>query len=107
MKTYFKILGITLGIQLFGFILAYLVDHVFLTNGSDSMLPFIIGGLFLLVSSILGILLPIIWCDSLKHKIVSIVLMPTNYTWLLLIILVVTFVMKIVQIFKNVPSNFG
>lgn len=56
---------------------------------------------------ILGIILPICWCDTLLKKIIIILLLPTNYTPLLCILFVIKFITNIGNILNNLPINFG
>ena len=97
MKTYFKILAITLGIQLISFCLFCAGDQIF--NGS--MISVCI------VSMIFGIFLPIRWYDTGKEKFLGILLLPTNYTWLFLVLSVVFFVNGLLDLLTKIPDNFG
>ena len=72
MRTYLKIFSITVGIQIFGFLICYLLDSIFKIKSSSTMFPLHIGIFFILISMILGIILPICWCDTLLKKIILI-----------------------------------
>jgi hypothetical protein len=107
MRTYLKIFSITVGIQIFGFLICYLLDSIFKIKSSSTMFPLHIGIFFILISMILGIILPICWCDTLLKKIIIILLLPTNYTPLLCILFVIKFITNIGNILNNLPINFG
>ena len=103
MKTYFKILAITLGIQLISFCLFCAGDQIF--NGSMISVCILLSGI--IVSMIFGIFLPIRWYDTGKEKFLGILLLPTNYTWLFLVLSVVFFVNGLLGLLTKIPDNFG
>lgn len=107
MRTYLKIFSITVGIQIFGFLICYLLDSIFKIKSSSTMFPLYIRIFFILISMILGIILPICWCNTLLKKIIIILLLPTNYTPLLCILFVIKFITNIGNILNNLPINFG
>lgn len=79
MKTYFRIVLITMLIQLAGFMFLFAFNNV---TQAGSLLSDI--GFWLFVASfpiaiIVDIVLAIRWGENLKHKLVCIFLMPTNY----------------------------
>jgi hypothetical protein len=43
MRTYLKIFSITVGIQIFGFLICYLLDSIFKIKSSSTMFPLYIG----------------------------------------------------------------
>lgn len=107
MKTYFKILAITAGIQLGGFGLTYLLDALLAGGGTSTLAPLFVGGLALLGSMAAGIVLPIKWCKGLRQKLLTILLLPTNYTWLILAVAVVRFVLGLLEVLEGIGSSFG
>lgn len=107
MRTYFKILSITVGIQILGFLICYLLDFIFETQESSTILPLYVGALFMMISMVLGVILPIRWCSTISKKIITIFLLPTNYTILLCIVFVIRFIGNIGDILNNLPDNFG
>lgn len=107
MKTYLKIFAITASIQLVGFVLAKLVDELLRNYKTSTIVPFYVGSAFVLISIILGIILPLYWCDTKLKKVLTIFLLPTNYTWLIAIISVILFVRNILNGLGNLPDNFG
>ena len=65
------------------------------------------GGLFLLASTAAGIILPIKWCQGLRQKLLTILLLPTNYTWLILAVAVVRFVLGLLEVLEGISGSFG
>ncbi len=107
MKTYFKILAITAGIQLGGFGLTYLWDAILAGGETSTIAPLFVGGLFLLASMAAGIILPIKWCQGLRQKLLTILLLPTNYTWLVIAVALVRFVLGLLEILEGISESFG
>lgn len=107
MKIYLKTLAITAGIQIVGFMLAFLLDGLLSRLESSTIAPVYIGGFFVLLSMIIGFALPAKWCETRGKMALTILLLPTNYTWLVLAIAVIKFVGNILNILKNIPANFG
>lgn len=107
MRTYFKILLITAGIQIAGYVITYRVDDLLMPTGKSTVVPFYIGAFFLVCSLLAGIILPIRWCKTIRKRILTIFLMPTNYTWLVIVIMVIVFVSRSLDALTNLPINFG
>ncbi len=107
MRTYLKIFSITVGIQIFGFLICYLLDSIFKIKSSSTIFSLYIGIFFILISIILGIILPICWYSTLLKKVITILLLPTNYTPLLCILFVIKFITNIGNVLNNLPINFG
>lgn len=107
MKTYLKILAITATIQIAGFALTFFIDNMLIEQGRSTIIPIFIGGFCLVISIVLGIVLPIKWCSSKSHKMMTIVFLPTNYTWLLIAVAVAKLVGNILDILDSIPANFG
>lgn len=107
MRTYLKIFSITVGIQIFGFLICYLLDSIFKIKSSSTIFSLYIGIFFILISIILGIILPICWYSTLLKKVITILLLPTNYTPLLCILFAIKFITNIENILNNLPINFG
>ena len=82
MKQYFKILLITLAIQLSGFAVSMLLIN--LSDWTDIWfdLAIVVIWLCILTSIIVDIVLAIRWGTSIGKKLIYIFLMPTNYLWL-------------------------
>lgn len=76
---YLKILFITLGIQLLSIGIAYLFYFLPDEIKAYKLIPIVIGGSYVL-SIGLDILFSIRWLKTLPGKLISIFLMPTNYT---------------------------
>lgn len=93
MRIYLKILSITTVIQIAGVVVCYFLDFLLKSQQSSTILPFCIGFAFVVISTLLGVILPILWRDKLLHKIITILLLPTNYT----VILGIIFVMKFLR----------
>lgn len=107
MKAYLKILAITASIQLLGFLIAYGVDFLLKSAANSTIFPIFIIIIAVLSSLILGIVLPIRWCNNRLYKIVTILLLPTNYTWIFIIFGVIKIVKSILDILESIPPNFG
>ena len=105
-KTYFKILAVTAGVQFAGLLLLRLTDAM-LSGGGSTIFPFWVLAACILVSTVLGIVLPLRWCNSRGQKVATVLLLPTNYTWIVIAIAVVKFVRDILQILGGIPDNFG
>ena len=112
MKNYLKILLITLGMQIGWIALGMLLAKI------PGMLPGIfseimIYGFFLVLLLSIGvdIVLSIKWGKSIKEKLLCIFLMPTNYTWALIIWLVIWYFTKLMEgigdFFTHWPSGTG
>lgn len=107
MRIYLKILAITAGMQIVGVILCYLLDYLLRNQETSTIFPLAVGGSLVLISTILGIVLPVCWCKTIPKKIITILLLPTNYTILICLIILVKFVMAFGNILSNIPKNFG
>lgn len=103
MKIYFKILAITAGIQIISFCLFHISDQLL----TRSMIPICIILIGIILSMVLGIILPIQWYSTKKKKVLGIILLPTNYTLLFLVLSVVFFVNSLLDILTQIPDNFG
>ncbi len=100
MKVYFKILGITAGMQLLGFIVEELMSDI-------SIYGIVIFLAVCCFSIIVDIVLSVKWGKTLAQKFVCIFLMPTNYTLILFLLYIAWFVGEWLDILTNFPSNFG
>lgn len=107
MKNYIKILFITFGIQIAGYICMNLTDYFFRTFSICTVASVYVLGIFIASSMILSIFLSMKWQKTNLAKFVSVILMPTNYTWLIIAIIAVNFLNRILEIMQNLPPNFG
>lgn len=108
MKTYFKILFITVSIQVMGFLMMNLIDNISMADGEKStVFPVWFWLTSILISTVLGIVLPILWCKTKKGKITAIIFLPTNYTWLFIIVAVIKLAGLIFNVLDGIPDNFG
>ena len=82
MKSYLKILLITLAIQVGGLVVSKILYNLSGGTGVLSDLRIIIVLLCILASIIVDIVLAIRWGTSIGKKLIYIFLMPTNYLWL-------------------------
>lgn len=105
MKTYFKILAVTASVQLLGFVLTYAVDGMMAER--SGLAPFLVGAAFLLVSMILGVVLPMKRFRLWRNRLLTIFLLPTNYTWLVIAFGVIRLVGNLLNILEGIPDNFG
>lgn len=102
MKNYFKILFITLAIQLFGVMVGLLLSEiqsgVGILNG--------LGTIFLLgcvpAAIIVDIVLAIRWGTNIKQKLIYIFLMPTNYLWLVFVLWMVWHIRQWIDVLTNI-----
>jgi uncharacterized membrane protein YdjX (TVP38/TMEM64 family) len=101
MKEYLKVLLITLSLQITGFISMKVLSEKF-----HSDISFMVFAISIIVSTFIGIIMPIVICKSLKSKLLTIFLLPTNYTWLLAIVVVILFVSSVLDVLQNFPKNF-
>lgn len=99
MKTYFRILFITMLIQLAGFGILFIFNNVTPTGSILSDVGFWIFLASFSIAIIVDIVLAIRWGENLKHKLVCIFLMPTNYVGP---ILAVGFYLYIGWVFKQI-----
>ena len=79
MKNYFKILFITMMIQLAGFGILFIFNNMMSAGNLLGDVGFWIFLASFPIAIIVDIVLAIRWGENLKHKLVCIFLMPTNY----------------------------
>lgn len=79
MKTYFRIIFITMMIQLAGFGILFIFNNMTSTVSVLSDVGFWIFLASFPIAIIVDIVLAIRWGEDLKQKLVCIFLMPTNY----------------------------
>ena len=103
MKKYFKIFLTTLSIQLAGFIGLEIIDSVF-KRGIPA-----VGWLCicLVVSTLVGLIAPLITFRKISSKILAILLLPTNYTIIIIVFILRSVVINILKGIENLPPNFG
>ncbi len=82
MKKYFKILIITLTIQLGGILLKMIAFNLGIESNTLLNIGNICVLFSILMSFIVDIILAIRWGTNIRQKLVYIFLMPTNYFWL-------------------------
>lgn len=101
MKVYFKILGITLVIQLLGFALGLIAINLTTYSG---VTIFVIG---CISSIVVDIVLSIRWGSNIWNKLTCIFFMPTNYTLIIALGLAVSYIGKWLDVLTDLPPNFG
>ncbi len=79
MKTYFRILFITMMIQFGGFGILFIFNNMMSAGNLLGDVGFWIFLASFPIAIIVDIVLAIRWGENLKHKLVCIFLMPTNY----------------------------
>ena len=79
MKTYFRIVFITMMIQFAGFGILFICNSMTPTRSVLSDVGFWTFLASFPIAIIVDIVLAIRWGENLKHKLVCIFLMPTNY----------------------------
>ena len=107
MKVYLKILSIAVATQVIGFIVTYFLDFLLQKIEQSTVPPIIVGVIFVVLSMVLALVLAIRWCKSKRVAFITYVLLPTNYTWLVLASFVIRFVKNILNILDSIPPNFG
>ena len=107
MKTYFKILAITAGLQIIGFFLTYCVDGMLPRIESSTVMPVFLAVFFIILSMVVGLVLSVKWFTHWKGRILAFLLLPINYTWLLFVIAAIKLVKGILGIMEEIPANFG
>ena len=107
MKIYLKILSITAALQLISIIIVFKGNDIINAVTGINFLGAAVGGVLLVVSIILGVVLPIKWYKKNWQKFCGIVLLPTNYSWLVVGTILKKSVDIILNILFNVPENFG
>lgn len=100
-------MAITGGMQIVGFVLCYLLDYLFRSQETSTIFPLSVEVVLVLVCTVLGIVLPILWCKTTTCKIATILFMPTNYTVLVCTIVFVKFIATLGSILNDIPDNFG
>ena len=102
MKNYFKILFITLAIQLSGVMVGLLLSE--LQSGAGMLNG--LGTIFLLgcvpAAIIVDIVLAIRWGTNIKQKLIYIFLMPTNYLWLVFVLWLVWHISQWMNVLTNI-----
>ena len=106
-KVYFRLLFITVVIQIVGFLITYAIDFLLSRAEIKSFAHVFIGLICIVISIIIAGVLSIKWCNNKYTALIINLLLPTNYTWLFIVVMVVRFVGNILDIFKNIPKNFG
>ena len=101
MKVYFKILGITLVIQLLGFALGLIAINLTTYSG---VTIFVIG---CISSIVVDIVLSIRWGSNIWNKLTCIFFMPTNYTLIIALGFAVAYIGKWLDVLTDLPPNFG
>lgn len=107
MKVYFKILFVAVATQIIGFIITYLLDFMLPKTEQSTIAPIVVGITFVVISMVFSFVLVIRWCKSKGGAFITYILLPTNYTWLVLASFVARFVKCILNILADFPPNFG
>lgn len=106
-KVYFRLLFIAVAIQLIGFLITYAIDFLLSKAGVKSFIHVFIGLIGIVISMVIVGMLSIKWCNNKYSALIINLLLPTNYTWIIIVVMVIRFVSTILDIFKNIPKNFG
>ena len=107
-KTYLKILVMAFLVQFLSFIIMYFLDYIFgVLSNNSTIIPLIIGMGGLMTSTIIGVILPIRYEKSLVNKILTIILLPTNYTLILCFFGMLKLAKSIRQIIIDLSKYFG
>lgn len=106
-KVYFKLLFITVVIQVSGFLMTYAIDFLLSRAEIKSFVHVFVGLISVGVSMIIAGIFSIKWCNNKYTALIINLLLPTNYTWIFIVVMVIKFVGNILDIFKDIPKNFG
>lgn len=106
-KVYFRLLFIAVAIQVMGFLITYAIDFLLSKAGVKSFFHVFIGLICIVVSMVIVGILSTKWCNNKYSALIINLLLPTNYTWIVIVVIVIRFVNAILDIFKNIPKNFG
>jgi len=60
-----------------------------------------------MISMILGVVLPLKRFRLWRSRLLTILLLPTNYTWLVIAVAVIRLVGNILHVLEGIPDNFG
>ncbi len=107
MSKYIKILLITGLIQLLGYAAARLSDSLVNTEQHSSLLPFFVMVFSWGVSLAVTVILSLRWYSTVGAKILGILLMPTNYTFLIVVWYGFRLVAGFLKILSELPDNLG
>lgn len=107
LKTFVKILIITVLMQSLTLAITVTVDKAMATYDKSSVVSVVLMLAGIMISTPIGIILPIKWCNTKQAKLLVILLLPTNYTWLILLLIFVKMLSVIYDIINNIPPNFG
>lgn len=107
MKVFIKILTISVVVQSIGFLSAFALDKLMECKGSSSVVAILPAFLGIVISITFSIFLSFRWYSTLKAKIIAIIIMPTNYIFIFIVILFIKLMAVVGDILHNFPSNFG
>lgn len=107
MKKYFKILMITLGIQLGCLAIGMLLANMPEMQGKLAPLGTVLLLISFPISIVVDIVLSIKWGANIAKKLIYIFLMPTNYTLLIFILFAFRVIGQWMEILYNLSPNFG
>ena len=107
MKVYLKILFIAAAMQIAGVCFTWFAGGLLQKSGKSTAVAILIGIGLLVLSMILSLILAIRWCRTKRGAFFTYVLLPTNYTWLAAVMLVIGFVRDLLDILESCPPNFG
>lgn len=77
------------------------------SSNESTIIPSLAFIATIVFSNILSVILSVLWCKTLKSKLLTILLMPTNYTLIIFVFLIITFVWKFIKAIGNIPENLG
>lgn len=104
MKKYLKILLITLSIQIGCWIAGILFGQLPAAVASKAAFLIVLG---FPISFVADVILAVKWGDKIREKLIYILLMPTNYTWILTLWILYMIMKKGLEILNSLPANFG
>ena len=85
----------------------YFGNIILINMEKNTLFPAVVGLVSILASMVLGIILAFKLGETVKQKLLMIFFMPTNYTWLILIIAFIKFVNSVFDSMIGLSSNFG
>ena len=107
MRTYLKILSISTSIILLFVALSFFAGRMIEASGRSSVLPTLIWVAGLILSLLVGIILPLRLCKTAKNKILTILCLPTNYVFAIVLYYAYRLCWLVFDILSNFSPYFG
>lgn len=107
-RTYFKVLMAALAILIVSIIFSSITQAVANSVEKTTVAPIIIIAVGVVISTAVGIILPILYCKGLKNKLLTIFLLPTNYMIPVFLLVAYKAISTALEIISDFPAeSFG